>query len=280
LTIVSESAYISAEKFVRAHYENFPVISFLVKKELRKHLAVLYWFARTADDISDDPNLPDEIKIIELNKFEARFTSLLKGNCTNDYETALHNTITLMHLTPDLFFDLLTAFKQDLIKKRYQSFEELLDYCKYSANPVGRLLLELNGIRDNNAFHYSDKICTALQLINFYQDVKIDNDMNRIYFPLDEMSMFAVSENMFELNKINHNLEKLVKFNIDRADKILEEGKKLLEFLPFRLKTEIKWTVLGGKEILNKIRKNSFNVFTRPKLSKIDFLMLFFKSII
>jgi squalene synthase HpnC len=280
LTTVSESAYISAEKFARAHYENFPVISFLVKKELRKHTTVLYWFARTADDIADDPDFPDEIKIIRLNHFEERLTSLLKGNCENDYETALYNTITIMHLTPELFYDLLTAFRQDLIKKRYQSFEELLDYCKYSANPVGRLILELNGIRDNNAFHYSDKICTALQLINFYQDVKIDYDMNRIYFPMDEMDLFSVTENMFELNKINHNLEKLVMYNIDRADIILKEGKKLLEFLPGRLKIEIKWTVLGGMEILNKIRKNNFDIFTRPKLSKFDFLMLLFNSII
>ena len=222
LTKVSESAYISAEIFARAHYENFPVISFLIKKDLRKHVAVLYWFARTADDIADDPNLPDDEKIIKLNHFEGRLTSLLKGNCENDYEIALHNTITIMHLTPELFYDLLSAFRQDLTKKRYQSFDELLDYCKYSANPVGRLILELYGITDNLAFHYSDKICTALQLINFYQDVKIDISMNRLYFPLDEMSMFSVTENMFELNKINHNLEKLVRYNVDRADKILE----------------------------------------------------------
>jgi squalene synthase HpnC len=280
LTIVSDSVYISAERFAQAHYENFPVISFLVKKELRKHVAVIYWFARTADDIADDPNLANEEKMIKLNHFETRLTSLLLGNFENDYETALHNTITVMHLTPDLLYDLLAAFRQDLIKKRYQSFEELLDYCKYSANPVGRLILELYGIRDNSAFHYSDKICTALQLINFYQDVKIDYDMNRIYFPLDEMSRFSVTENMFELNKINLNLEKLVKYNIDRADKILEEGKKLLDFLPRRLKIEIKWTLLGGRGILNKIRKNSFDIFTRPKLSKIDFLMLLFESII
>jgi squalene synthase HpnC len=277
---MSESVYLSAERFARAHYENFPVISFLVKKELRKHVAVIYWFARTADDIADDPNLPDQEKMIKLNHFEARLTSLLLGNFENDYETALHNTIIVMQLTPDLFYDLLTAFKQDLIKKRYLSFQELMDYCNYSANPVGRLILELYGIRDNNAFHYSDKICTALQLINFYQDVKIDYDMNRIYFPLDEMSRFSVTENMFELNKINLNLEKLVKYNIDRVDKILEEGQKLLEFLPRRLKIEIKWTLLGGKGILNKIRKNSFDIFTRPKLSKIDFLMLLFESII
>jgi squalene synthase HpnC len=277
---VSESAYKSAEKFAQEHYENFPVISFLVKKELRKHIAIIYWFARTADDIADETNQPDEDKIINLNHFEGRLTSLLNGNFENDYEAALYNTITVMHLTHSLFYDLLTAFKQDLVKKRYQSFDELLNYCKYSANPVGRLILELNNIRDNNAFYYSDEICTALQLINFYQDVQIDLSMNRIYFPMDEMTMFAVTENMFELNKINHNLEKLVKYNVERADKILEEGQKLLEFLPGRLKTEIKWTILGGKEVLNKIKKNSFNIFTRPKLNKFDFLILFLKSLV
>jgi squalene synthase HpnC len=276
----SESAYKSAEKFTREHYENFPVISFLIKKELRKHIAVIYWFARTADDIADETNQPDEDKIINLNHFEGRLTSLLNGNFENDYEAALYNTITVMHLTHSLFYDLLTAFKQDLVKKRYQSFDELLNYCKYSANPVGRLILELNNIRDNNAFYYSDEICTALQLINFYQDVQIDLSMNRIYFPLDEMTMFAVTENMFELNKINHNLEKLVKYNVERADKILEEGQKLIESLPGTLKIEIKWTILGGKEVLNKIKKNSFNIFARPKLNKFDFLILFLKSLV
>lgn len=273
-------AYLSAEKFTREHYENFPVISFIIKKQIRKHIAAIYWFARTADDIADDPDLPNEVKLIKLNHFEERLTSLLKGNFENDYESTLYDTINVMHLTPSLFYDLLTAFRQDLVKNRYGTFNELLAYCKKSANPVGRIVLELNGIRDNKAYYYSDKICTALQLTNFYQDVQIDYNMNRIYFPLDEMSMFSVTENMFELNKINLNLEKLVKYNIDRASKLLEEGIKLLEFLPGRLKIEIKWTVLGGKKILNKIRGNNYNIFTRPKLNKFDFLMLLLKSFI
>jgi phytoene/squalene synthetase len=167
-----------------------------------------------------------------------------------------------------------------LLKNRYQSFDELLAYCKNSANPVGRLILEINNIRDKDAFDYSDKICTALQLINFYQDVKLDLGMGRIYFPLDEMSMFSVTENMFELNKINPNLEKLVKYNIDRTDKILWEGQKLLKYLPGRLKIEIKWTVLGGMAVLDKIRDNNYNVFSRPKLNKIDFLKLLLKSVV
>ncbi|MDR3668389.1 MAG: squalene synthase HpnC [Ignavibacteriaceae bacterium] len=280
MNIVSESAYISAEKFAKMHYENFPVVSFLINKKLRKHVAILYWFARTADDIADNLNFTDSEKIKQLNNFEDRLTSLLNGHYENNYELALYNTITLMHLTPGLFYDLITAFRQDLIKKRYQTFDELLNYCKCSANPVGRLILELHNIRDDQAFNYSDKICTALQLINFYQDVRNDLYLKRIYFPQDEMNSFSVTENMFELNKINDNLQKLVKLNIDRADSIIEEGKKLLEFLPGKLKIEIKWTILGGHQILERIKKNSFDIFTRAKLNKFDFLILFLKSII
>ncbi|MDR3609018.1 MAG: squalene synthase HpnC [Ignavibacteriaceae bacterium] len=276
----SASPYKSVEKYAKVHYENFPVISIFIKKEFRKHVAALYWFARTADDIADEGLLPEEEKISRLNHFEKRLTSLLQGNFENDNEAALYNTIISMNLSHRLFYDLLAAFKQDLMKKRYQSFKELLDYCNYSANPVGRLILELYGIRDNRALEYSDKICTALQLINFYQDVKIDYDKNRIYFPLDEMSMFSVTENMFELNKINHNFINLMKFSFDRVDKLLAEGQNLLNFLPGKLKIEIKWTLLGGREILNKIRKNEFDVFIRPKLNKTDFLILLFKSLI
>jgi squalene synthase HpnC len=276
----SKSPYHLVEKFAREHYENFPVISVFIKKELRKHIAVLYWFARTADDIADEGALPDEEKIIRLNHFKGRLTSLLAGNFENAYEDALHNTIFTMNLSPGLFYNLLSAFKQDLVKKRYGSFEELLDYCKYSANPVGRLILELYGIRDEVAISYSDKICMSLQLINFYQDVKIDYNMNRIYFPANEMSMFLVTENMFELNKINLNLQKLVKYSVDRVEELLYEGENLLNFLPGRLKIEIKWTLLGGRAILSKIRKNNYNIFIRPKLNKLDLLMLLIKSFV
>jgi squalene synthase HpnC len=278
--VITNSAYITAEKFAREHYENFPVVSVFIKKELRKHVAIIYWFARTADDIADEGNLPDDQKITRLNDFELRLTSLLKGNFENDYEAALYNTVTTRNLSPQLFYDLIAAFRQDLVKKRYASFEELLDYCKLSANPVGRLILELHGIRDLEAFYFSDRICTSLQLINFYQDVKIDFSRGRIYFPQDEMNRFCVTENMFELNENNLNLQKLVNFNIDRAGNLLDDGKNLLKYLPGRLKYEIKWTILGGNEILNKIRRNKLDIFIRPKLNKIDFLRLLFKSIV
>lgn len=275
-----DSAYITAEKFAREHYENFPVVSVFIKKELRKHVAIVYWFARTADDIADEGNLPDDQKLTRLNDFEHRLESLLKGDYKNEFEAALNNTITACSLTPQLFFDLIAAFRQDLVQKRYKSFREILDYCNLSANPVGRLILELNGVKDEKAFYYSDRICTALQLINFYQDVKVDYSRGRIYFSTDEMEKYCVTENMFELNQNNLNLQELVKYNVNRAEQMLDEGKNLLKFLSGRLRYEIKWTLLGGSEILKRINKNKFNIFIRPKLRKSDFLRLMFKSIV
>ncbi|MGA9291077.1 MAG: squalene synthase HpnC, partial [Ignavibacteriaceae bacterium] len=210
------------------HYENFPVVSFLVPKHMRKDVAVIYWFARTADDFADEGNLLPEERLIKLNDFENRLTSLLKGYFENDVESALHKTIKERNLTPKYFYDLLKAFKQDVVKKSYRNFEELLDYCNYSANPVGRLILELNNIRNDEAFNYSDKICSALQLTNFYQDIKIDYLKGRIYLPEDEMAGFVIEKKVFELNENNLNLKKLLRFNVARTKKMFEEGRGLL----------------------------------------------------
>ena len=263
----------------RNHYENFPVVSFLIPKKLRKDVAIIYWFARTADDFADEGNISSEVRLKNLNDFEERLTELLKGNCISDLELAMAKTIKERNLTPKYFYDLLKAFKQDVVKKSYKNFEELLEYCKYSANPVGRLILELNNIRNEEAFSLSDKICTALQLTNFYQDLKIDYEKGRIYLPEDEMAEYLIEKKVFELNENNLNLRKLLSRNINRTKKMFEEGSGLLKFLNGRLKYEIKWTILGGEEILKKIEKNNYNVLKyRPKLNKIDFVKLLLVS--
>ena len=138
--------------FAKNHYENFPVISFLIPKELQKHVAVIYWFARTADDFADEGNLTEEERLKQLEEFENNFTFALNGNPKNDFESALVNTIKGKRLTTSLFYDLLKAFKQDVTKKRYKDFSDVLDYCKHSANPVGRLILELFNIRNDECF--------------------------------------------------------------------------------------------------------------------------------
>ena len=274
-----DSAYRETLNFARNHYENFPVVSILVPNHLRKHIAIIYWFARTADDIADEGNYSPDERIEMLDKFENRLSELLKGNCITSFELALHTTIKEKNLSCDYFYSLLKAFKQDVVKKRYENFSSLIGYCRNSANPVGRLILELNGIKKSEAFGLSDKICTALQLTNFWQDSKIDFEKGRIYYPEDEMENFGVTEKMFELKENNLNLRALVKHNVERTEKFFSEGNKLPEYLSGRLKYEIKWTILGGRSILKRIEKNNYNVLQqRPVLTKKDFFILLLKS--
>jgi squalene synthase HpnC len=274
-----ESAYIDAMEFAKNHHENFPVVSFLIPKKIRKDVAIIYWFARTADDIADEGAYTREDRVKKLNEFEERFTELINGNYSNPFELALYNTIETKSLTAEHFYNLLKAFRQDITKNRFSNFPDLLAYCKNSANPVGRLILELNNIRESEAFACSDKICTALQLTNFWQDAAIDFKKGRIYLPQDELEKFNVTEKIFELNENNLNLKTLLKHNVDRTRQLYNEGKKLAEYLTGRLKYEIKWTVLGGEEILKKIEADNYNVFQkRPVLNKKDFLILLLKS--
>ncbi len=265
---------------VKNHYENFPVASFLIPKYYRKDIRIVYWFARTADDIADEGNYESEKRLAELNKFEDNFNKSLKEISDNPYFNQLSKVIKERELSPINFLDLLSAFRQDVVKKKYESFNEVLNYCTRSANPVGRILLELFKVNSEEAKLSSDKICTALQLTNFFQDTSIDFEKGRVYYPQDELRMFSVTENMFELKENNPNIKELVKHNVDRIQVLFDEGKILLKYLTGRFMFEIKLTIAGGEKILGKIRQNDYNVFTkRPKLSKIDFITLFIKSI-
>lgn len=277
----AETGYSKALKLARTHYENFPVVSFLIPGNLRKDVAIIYWFARTADDFSDEGNFSPFERLDKLNDLEDRLKKLLSNQSDSNLEAALRQTIISRKLNPDNFFNLLKAFKQDVEKTRYKDFDEVLDYCSNSANPVGRILLELFDIRDEKAFYYSDKICTALQITNFIQDSQIDYQKGRIYYPLDEMERFEVDEKVFEMNRINLNFKKLIEFSVDRVQDYFNDGKSLLEFLSGRFKHEIAWTIYSGEEILNKIRGADFDIFTkRASLTKIDYMKLFIKSFI
>ena len=276
----AEDGYKKALTLASEHYENFPVISFFLPKEIRKDVAIIYWFARTADDFADEGTGGVKERISLLNFFEERFRNLLKSEFENSLEMALFTTIKNRNLTGSYFLDLLSAFKQDVEKNRYPDFDEILDYCRRSANPVGRLVLELNGIKNDNANQYSDKICTALQLTNFYQDTIIDFQKGRIYYPEDEMKKFQVDEKVFEIKENNFNFQQLLKHNVDRTQVMFDEGKNIFEYLKGKLKLQIKWTVKGGEEILKKIRAANFDVLNkRPELTKLDIIKLFFVSV-
>ena len=199
------------------HYENFPVASFLIPKHIRKDISIVYWFARTADDFADEGNFDSETRINNLNQFENDFRNSLDGNFANQNFKILADTIKNKQISEKYFIDLISAFRQDVIKKRYDSFEDVLDYCTRSANPVGRILLEIFLVENEGAKICSDKVCTALQLTNFLQDTAIDFKKGRIYLPQNELKKFNVTENMFELNENNPNIKALIKQNLDRT---------------------------------------------------------------
>lgn len=273
-------AYKKAIKFTRNHYENFPVASLFIPRKLRKHVAVIYQFARQADDIADEGNYPADFRLMLLENYKKSFIEALNESYENEFWYSLKHTIDTKKLTEKNFFDLLSAFEQDVTKNRYKTFDELLNYCQRSANPVGRLILELFDIRNNEALICSDSICTGLQLTNFYQDISLDYKKNRIYIPLDEMKQYGVSENIFELKKNNVNFKHLMKFQISRTREFFERGENILRFLSGRLKLQIKLTILGGREILNKIEEIDYDTLNiRPKLNKHDFIKLFYKAL-
>ncbi|MHC1737301.1 MAG: squalene synthase HpnC [Ignavibacteriaceae bacterium] len=281
--MTTEQTYRNAIRFAENHYENFPVISFLIPKRLKKHIAIIYWFARTADDIADEGEvsvIAEERRRNQLSEFKESFTASLKGTYSSPQFAALHATIQECNLDSSHFLKLLSAFNQDITKKRYNDYDEVLDYCKRSANPVGQLMLELFNVREEKAFYYSDKICTALQLTNFLQDLTIDFKKGRIYLPLDALRKYSILESDFRDLNFTDKFRDLIKNNVEEIRKLFKEGSQLIPYLSGFFKLEIVWTIMGGEKILEKIEKNNYEVLAeRPKLNKLDFILIFFRSI-
>ncbi len=271
--------YSKAMEFASSHYENFPVVSFLIKKSIRKHIAIIYWFARTADDIADEGDKSPEQRTSELQSFRKRFLSTLNGEYCDAFDEALHDTILKFTLEPELFLNLLSAFEQDITQHSYNSLTELLGYCQNSANPVGRLVLRLHGIRNEKADEFSDNICTALQLTNFWQDASIDFSRGRLYIPLEEIYRFGtkiISPNHLIASQIPIEcISSLVNF----TEELFAKGTALDNFLSGLLRYEIRWTIFGGLAVLKKIRYIDYKIFDyRVTLSKTDFIRLLLNS--
>ncbi|HPN37289.1 MAG TPA: squalene synthase HpnC [Melioribacteraceae bacterium] len=265
----------------KSHYENFPVISLFLPKKIRKHVAIIYKFARTADDFADEVIFENQNRLYLLDEYQQNFINAINGNYNDVFWQTLVNTISIFNLPPQLFIDLLTAFKQDLIKKEYSNFEELLGYCKNSANPIGRLILRLHGINNEEADNYSDKICTALQLANFWQDISVDIKKDRVYLPISDITKFNYSILELYNSTYNNSFISLMEYQIKNTERMFYEGAKLLKFLPLRLKFQIKLTILGGLTILDKIKKNEYNVvINRPTIDKKDVIYILLKSFI
>lgn len=274
-------AYDYCLQITRKHYENFPVASWFLPARYRQPISVIYAFARTADDFADEGNLDKQQRLARLEEYDELLTKINSGQDTdNPIFIALSDVIKKHNIPVQLFHDLLTAFKQDVTKKRYANFGEVMEYCRFSANPVGRLLLYLYGEKDERSLSQSDAICSALQLINFYQDISQDfEENNRIYLPQDEMEQFNVKESHIKNRTSDTNMQNLMRFQLQRAMKLLNAGAPLGKTLKGRIGFELRMVILGGAKIVQKISENPHNLFSRPRLNKKDIIWMCWKAL-
>jgi len=263
------------------HYENFPVASLLLPAPLRRPIEVIYRFARSADDIADEGDATPEQRLAGLGAYQAELDRIERGETPQTPLFVDLASVIAGHALPlQLFRNLLDAFAQDVVKTRYADFPELLDYCQRSANPVGRLVLHLSGRATPENLERSDSICSALQLINFWQDVAVDWQKDRVYLPLSELPRFRVGETDIAEGRWSANWAALFDFQIDRTRAMMERGSPLVHALPGRLGWEIRLTVQGGLRILERLRRVRGDVFTRrPRLGKWDWLVMAGRSL-
>jgi phytoene synthase len=274
-----DAAYAACERLTREHYENFPVASILLPKKIRRHVAAIYAFARTADDYADEPGSTQQERLAKLGEWEEKLLACTGGTASDPVFLALGDTMRKFDIPAALFRSLLTAFRSDVNVTRYASFEDVSAYCRNSADPVGRLILILFGYRNEKLFAYSDYICTALQLTNFWQDVSVDIRKGRIYFPLEDLQRFGCTEEDLLGGIFKEETAALIRFEVERTEELFEKGKPLLSAVDKRLQWELKLIWSGGMRILKKIRKLNFNsVYRRPQLGRTDKVSLLFRS--
>jgi squalene synthase HpnC len=292
--VTIRAAYAECRKRARRHYENFPTASLLVPRDKRDALAAIYAFARYADDVADEPGVEGRLekfaewraKLEECFVGAHRDAPLLGGsrtaptsNVTHPVFVALGDSAARFQLSQVHFENLLRAFEQDVTVNRHKDFASLLAYCTCSANPVGRLVLELFGHRDDDLFALSDSICTALQLANFWQDVALDLSRDRIYLPLDDMERFHYSLEDLRAQRADDCFAQLMAFELARTWELFEKGRALPERVRPELRRQLRLTWLGGTTILKKIEAAKYDVFRRrPKLGKWDFARLYLKA--
>ena len=262
------------------HYENFPVASILLPKHIRRAVEVIYNFARQADDIADEGDFSNEQRLAQLDEFRLGLRRIEMGQTAHTllFE-ALTEVVEKFHLPVPLLHDLLDAFSQDVVKKRYANYAELLDYCRRSANPVGRLLLHLYGDANAQNLAYSDDICTSLQLINFWQDVAKDYAIARVYLPQDEMQRFAVTESYIAEGRADIPWQQLMQFQVQRSRALMLRGAPLGHILSGRIGLEMRLIIAGGNRILTKLERAKYDMYRhRPQLRPYDWLIMLYQS--
>lgn len=271
------------------HYENFPVASLLLPRRLRGAVTDLYRFARAADDIADEGSASDDERLAQLAAFRAELHRIGAEPGAVPAPGApelagifvpLAATIARHQLPITPFYDLLSAFEQDISVKRYDDYATLADYCTRSANPVGRLMLHLFEAADPRNVEQSDAICTGLQLVNFWQDVRVDWHKHRVYLPQEDLDRFGVSEEDLAACRLTPAWRALMAFQVERTRALLHFGAPLARRLPGRIGLELRLVVQGGLRVLERIEASGYDVFmNRPELGAKDWAIMLWRSI-
>jgi squalene synthase HpnC len=262
-------------RLARSHYENFSVASWFLPGRLRQHFFNVYAYCRISDDLADE--VGDSATSLQLlDQWEAELGACYAGRARHPVLVALAETVHKFEIPKYEFVDLLTAFRQDQSVGRYETFDDLLGYCRYSANPVGHLVLYLCGYRDAERQQLSDTTCTALQLANFWQDVSADFSKGRIYLPLEDLRRFGVSEEAIRDGENTSAFCEMLKFEVERAREWFTQGLPLIAKVDRTLATDIELFSRGGQEILNAIERQHYAVLgRRPAISNARKLALF-----
>jgi hydroxysqualene synthase len=303
-------AYAHCEALARAHYENFPVASRLLPAAMRPHIAAIYAFARTADDFADEPGRQPEERLRLLDAWSARLGSdpdhlgprpaprsgsdpgvrSREGSTTSAGSdpgqwsaasagsdpddlifVALGNTMRQYRLPRQLFDDLLSAFRQDVTTTQYDDWEAVLDYCRRSANPIGRLVLRVAGYDDPRLDRASDAVCTALQLTNFWQDLARDRAIGRVYVPIDERRRIGAQDDDLAAGRMTPEWQRVMAMMVERTRRLFADGRAVCDGVHGRLRWELRVTWLGGMRILDKLERAGFDAFhRRPTLGTSD----------
>lgn len=263
------------------HYENFPVASILLPPRLRYPVTMIYRFAREADDFADEGDAEPHVRLQQLDQFRRALRNIESGVAPEiPWFSELGAIIHEFGLPIAAFEDLLSAFSQDVVQARYATYHDVLDYCRRSANPVGRLMLGLYGAIGPTRLEWSDAICSSLQLINFLQDVAIDWRKDRIYLPQDEMQRFGISEDQIARGDSDTGWAEFMAFQVARARALLLQGAPLGRALKGRIGLEMRMIIAGGARILDKIGHVEGDVFRhRPVLRPLDWPLMLARSL-
>ncbi|MDB5749335.1 MAG: squalene synthase HpnC [Massilia sp.] len=258
------------------HYENFPVASILMPRRLVPAVETIYAFARGADDVADEGDASAAERLAGLAEYEAALDDIASGRvAARPMFARLGDVVAQYRLPLQPLRDLLSAFRQDVVTARYPDYASLLDYCRRSANPVGRLMLALYGVDGERDLREADAICSALQLINFWQDVGIDIAKERIYLPQEDLARFRVAQADIEAGLDTPAWRALMAFEVERARALMLSGAPLATRLPGRIGWELRFVVQGGLRILERIERADYDVFKRrPTIGKRDYLVM------